>query len=220
MADAARGRDGERTAGGPKGLPPSNAVAATDDPAAAAIIRAAVEVMSRHGYHGTSVRDVADAAGVSPGLLYHHFGSKHDLLLTILDRGMDRLVRDTEDALFHAGDDPAGRLRAIVRVHVLAHTQSRRESLLGNTELRSLSPAARALIVAKRDTQQRMFDRVLADGVRRGAFGTPHPVEAARMIVTACTAVATWFRESGPLSGEQLADVYERLALDTAGHRG
>ncbi|MEW2353862.1 TetR/AcrR family transcriptional regulator [Spirillospora sp. NPDC029432] len=220
MAEAARGRAGERTAAGPKGPPPSNAVAATDDPAAAAIIRAAVEVMSRHGYHGTSVRDVADAAGVSPGLLYHHFGSKHDLLLTILDRGMDRLVRDTEDALFHAGDDPAGRLRAIVRVHVLAHTKSRRESLLGNTELRSLSPAARALIVAKRDTQQRMFDRVLADGVRRGAFTTPHPVEAARMIVTACTAVATWFRESGPLSGEQIADIYERLALDTAGHRG
>lgn len=213
---AARGRDGERA----KGPPPSNAVAEADDPAAAAIIRAAVETMSRHGYHGTSVRDIADAARVSPGLLYHHFGSKHDLLVTILDRGMDRLVRETEDALFHAGGDPADRLRAIVRAHVLAHTMSRRESLLGNTELRSLSPAARTLIVSKRDTQQRMFDRVLADGVRRGAFGTPHPVEAARMIVTACTAVATWFSESGPLSGREVADVYERLALDTAGHRG
>lgn len=209
----------EPTGGRRRGGPPSNAVLAGDDPSAVAIILAAVEVMARHGYHGTSVRDLAEAARVSPGLIYHHFGSKHDLLVTILDRGMDRLVQNTEEALFHAGDDPAERLRAIVAEHVLAHTRFRRESLLGNTELRSLSEPARRLIVSKRDTQQRMFDRVVRDGVVRGAFTTPHPKEAARMIVTACTAVATWFRETGPLSPEELAAVYQRMALDTVGHR-
>ncbi|WP_254716361.1 TetR/AcrR family transcriptional regulator [Actinomadura sp. WMMB 499] len=196
-----------------------NALSAGDDPAAEAIIMAAVDVMARHGYHGTSVRDLAEAAGVSPGLIYHYFGSKHDLLLTILDRGMDRLVESTEEALFHAGDDPADRLCAIVGQHVLAHTRFRRESLLGNTELRSLTEQARRLIVSKRDTQQRMFDRVVRDGVVRGAFGTPHPKEAARMIVTACTAVATWFWESGPMSPDEVAAVYQRMALDTVGHR-
>lgn len=190
-----------------------------DDPTTAAILQAAVEVMARHGYHGTSVRDLAEAAGVSPGLIYHHFGSKHDLLVTILDRCMDRLVESTEEALFHAGDDPADRLRAIVGQHVLAHTRFRRESLLGNTELRSLSPQARRLIVAKRDTQQRMFDRVVRDGVVRGVFTTPHPKEASRMIVTACTAVATWFRETGPQTPEEIAAIYQRMALDTVGYR-
>jgi AcrR family transcriptional regulator len=197
----------------------SNAVVAGDDPTAAAIIMAAVEVMARHGYHGTSVRDLAEAAQVSPGLIYHYFGSKHDLLVTILDRGMDRLVENTEEALFQAGADPAERLRAIVGEHVLAHTRFRRESLLGNTELRSLSSEARRLIVSKRDTQQRMFDRVVRDGVMRGAFTTPYPKEAARMIVTACTAVATWFRESGPQSPDEIAAIYQRMALDTVGHR-
>ncbi|GAA2905154.1 TetR/AcrR family transcriptional regulator [Streptosporangium fragile] len=200
-------------------IPPSVAVLEGDDPTAAAIIAAAVEMMARHGYHGTSVRDIADAAKISPGALYHHFTSKHDLLVTILDRIMDALVQHTEDALFHADPAPAERLRAIVEQHVLAHTRGRRESLLGNTELRSLSPHARALIVSKRDAQQRMFDRVIHDGVSQGVFTTPHPKEAARMITTACTAVATWFRETGPQSPTEIATIYQQMALDTVGHR-
>jgi AcrR family transcriptional regulator len=190
-----------------------------DDTTKAAILVAAVRVMARHGYHGTSVRDIAVEAGVSAGSLYHHFGSKHDLLFTILDRGVDLLVRRTEDALFESGDDPADRLRAIVRTHVLTHTESRRESFIGNSELRGLGAPARAVVVAKRDAQQRMFDRVVADGVRRGVFTTADPVEASRFIVTACTAVAAWYHPSGALSAQEIADHYARVALDTVGYR-
>lgn len=198
----------------------STVVTDADDPTAAAILGAAVAVMAEHGYHGTSVRDIAAQAGVSPGAIYHHFGSKQSVLVTILDRGIDRLVRMTEDALFAAGDDPAERLRAIVETHVLAHARGRRESFIGNSELRSLESVGRALIVTKRDAQQRMFDRVVADGVARGVFTTPFPVEAARVIVSACTAVATWFRTDGPLSPEEVVERYKRVALDTVGYVG
>ena len=199
---------------------PSTVVTDDDDPTAASILAAAVAVLAEHGYHGTSVRDIAARAGVSPGAIYHHFGSKQGVLVMILDRGIDRLVRRTEDALLAAGDDPADRLCAIVETHVLAHAHGRRESFIGNSELRSLEPVGRALIVTKRDAQQRMFDRVVADGVTRGAFTTPHPVEAARVIVSACTAVATWFRADGPLPAEEVARRYQRVALDTVGYSG
>lgn len=189
------------------------------DRTAATIVRAAVDVMAEHGYHGTSVRDLATRAGVSAGAIYHHFGSKHDLLATILNRGIGRLVRDTEDALLAAGDAPAERLRAIVEVHVLAHTDRRKESFLGNSELRSLDSGARALVISQRDTQQRMFDRVVADGVSRGVFSTPFAVEAARSVVSACTAVASWFHPDGALSTAEVVRRYQEVALDTVGYR-
>jgi AcrR family transcriptional regulator len=199
-------------------LPSSTVVLPGDEPTAAALIAAAVEVMAVHGYHGTSVRDIAAAAGSSPAVLYHHFTSKHGLLVTVLDRGMDVLVRAAEQALYDAPDDPAVRLTAIVGVHVRVHLESQRESLLGNSELRSLEPAARALVVSKRDTQQRMFDRVVHDGVRRGVFTTPYPEEASRSVTTACTAVAAWYRAGGPLSGDEVVARYQRVALDTVGY--
>lgn len=194
-------------------------LADADESTPRTILDAAVEEMAAHGYAGTAVRDVAARVGSSPGLIYHHFGSKHDLLVVLLKRGIDRLVRETEDALLDAGTDPAERLRAIVAAHVLAHTERQRESLLGNSELRSLEPSARALIVSGRDTQQRMFDRVVADGAKRTVFTTPLPTEAARSVVSACTAVATWFRPGGALSATEIARRYQRVALDTVGYR-
>ncbi|NLU83596.1 TetR/AcrR family transcriptional regulator [Rhodococcus sp. HNM0569] len=204
----------------PTTLAPSAVVRATDDPTAAALIAAAVETMAAKGYHGTSVRDIASAAGVSVGSLYNYFGSKHDLLALILDRGLDDLVTATEDALLRAGTDPADRLRAIVGVHVGRHTAAPRESLLGNSELRSLTPHARAVVVTKRDVQQRMFDRVVADGARRGAFTTPTPVDAARFVVSACTAVATWYRADGPLGADEVTARYQEIALAAVGYLG
>ena len=172
--------------------PLTTAVSAEDGPGAQVIISAAVDEMAEHGYHGTSVRDIARRAGMSSAALYHHFHSKDELLFIIMDRGIDELVRRTSEALAAAGDDPGERLRAVVRVHVLGHVQSQRESFLGNSELRSLDRPQRSRIIAKRDKQMRLFEAVVADGVERGVFTTPYPADAAKAIVTMCTAVATW----------------------------
>jgi len=92
--------------------------------------------------------------------------------------------------------------------------------MIGNSELRSLDPAALALIIAKRDAQQRMFNRVVDDGVARGVFTTTVPREAARFIVTACTAVAVWFRQDGPLKVEEIIARYQETALQSVGYQG
>ncbi len=201
------------------GLPATTLALPADEPTAAALIAAAVEVMAVHGYHGTSVRDIAAAAGTSPAVLYHHFGSKQALLATMLDRGLDVLVEATEQALDLAGDDPADRLRAIVEAHVRVHLESQRESLLGNSELRALEAGALRVVVAKRDVQQRIFDRVVRDGVRRGVFGTPHPQDAARFVTAACTSVAAWYRPGGPLGPDAIVAHHQEIALDAVRYR-
>ncbi|MGN0123447.1 MAG: TetR/AcrR family transcriptional regulator [Rhodococcus sp. (in: high G+C Gram-positive bacteria)] len=197
----------------------SFAVRETDDKVAATLITAAVATMAAKGYHGTSVRDIASEAGVAVGSLYNYFGSKQELLALILNRGLDALVEETEEALLAAGSDPVDRLRAIVGVHVGQHTKAPRESLLGNSELRSLEPQHYAVVVTKRDVQRRMFDRVVVDGVDRGVFTTKTPVDTARFIVSACTAVAGWFHPDGPLTAQEVTARYQDIALDAVGYR-
>lgn len=200
------------------GLPVSSAVRPDDPQAAALIISAAVVTMAGNGYHATSVRDIAEAAGVSPAALYHHFGSKHGLLFLVMDRGNDELYARTSAALYAAAHDPVDRLRALVGVHVSLHLRAQREAFLGNTELRSLEPAARKVVVGKRDQQQRLFDQVVLDGVQRGLFTTPFPADAARALVTMCSAVAGWYSPRGPLSPDELTARFQQLALDLVGH--
>jgi TetR/AcrR family fatty acid metabolism transcriptional regulator len=61
------------------------------------ILRAAIAVFARSGYHRSRVSDVAKEAGVAYGLVYHYFGSKEDLLETIFRRTWSRMLEAVEE---------------------------------------------------------------------------------------------------------------------------
>jgi AcrR family transcriptional regulator len=50
------------------------------------ILEAALQLFSKHGYRGTSIREIAEAAGLSTGNVYHHFPDKEALFRTLLDQ--------------------------------------------------------------------------------------------------------------------------------------
>lgn len=54
-----------------------------------AIIEAGYALMARNGYERTSTAQICTAAGVSSGTFFHHFPTKVDLLLAILDSGLE-----------------------------------------------------------------------------------------------------------------------------------
>jgi AcrR family transcriptional regulator len=56
------------------------------------ILDVAVQVFAKSGYHGASMNDVADAAGVTKPVLYQHFDSKQDLYLALLEEVGRRLL--------------------------------------------------------------------------------------------------------------------------------
>ena len=61
------------------------------------ILRAAITVFARSGYHTSRVADVAKEAGVAYGLVYHYFGSKEDLLETIFRRTWSRMLEAVQE---------------------------------------------------------------------------------------------------------------------------
>ncbi len=64
------------------------------------ILREAVRLFSERGYHGTSVDDITEAAGITKGAFYWHFKSKEDLLRKFLEeweaRFLDGLIQEIE----------------------------------------------------------------------------------------------------------------------------
>jgi AcrR family transcriptional regulator len=184
------------------------------------ILLAALRCFVELGYHGTTIRSVAARAGGSVPGLYHHFASKSVLLERLIDQVMDDLIGETEDALEAAGDDPLDPFDAVVVAHVRFHCYRPEESFIGNSELRSLSRAARKRVVGKRDHQQRLFDRVVEEGIDGGLFDLEWPRQTSRALVTMCTAVATWYRRDGEWSSDQIVDLYRTLARNLVNYDG
>jgi AcrR family transcriptional regulator len=89
-------------------LPTPNPLAAGLSPSAQQrarqIVDAAARVMSRKGYGGTTMKDVAAEAGIAPGLIHYYFDSKEDLLLAVTKSLCEQMRRDAEEAFAAAGD--------------------------------------------------------------------------------------------------------------------
>lgn len=79
-----------------------------------ALLEATVRSLVARGPGGTSIRSVAEEAGVSPGLLRYHFGAKGPLLAAAYRLLSAELQEAGEQALAGAGVDPAARLRAFL----------------------------------------------------------------------------------------------------------
>jgi AcrR family transcriptional regulator len=92
----------------PKTQPPRKRLSAEDR--RATILDAALEVFSRHGYNGTSIDEIANAAGISKALIYEHFPSKRELHVSLLERHtQDIFLRLAQTA--DTGDPAEVRLR-------------------------------------------------------------------------------------------------------------
>ncbi|MFE6758143.1 TetR/AcrR family transcriptional regulator [Streptomyces sp. NPDC057684] len=183
------------------------------------IFQAALACFYRHGYHGTSVRDIAKASGTTAAAMYHYYGSKQDLLVDIIGRFMRQSMEVTSAAIAEAKSDPVAQLFAAARSHVLWNASDVVSSFVVNSEIRSLEPDNRRRNIAQRDELQHLFDAVVELGAEQGVFAAPWPREASRAVVTMCTAVATWYKSGGELSPEQVADRYGAMALSLVGAR-
>ncbi|MFG1817669.1 TetR family transcriptional regulator [Kribbella sp. NPDC049174] len=169
------------------------------------------------GYHGATIRDIAHRAGLSVPGLYHHYASKQEMLVAILDLTMDDLQLRMVAARSE-GRDPVERFALLVECLALFHTHRRELGFVGASEMRGLEPAAYERVAAARRAVQRMVDAEVELAAQEGAFTTPHAHEAARAVVTMCTAMSQWFQAGGPASAEDVAQLYVDLALELVGN--
>ncbi|MCD2186995.1 TetR family transcriptional regulator [Actinomycetospora soli] len=192
---------------------PATLVADTGRGNEAAILNAALDAFGTHGFHGASMRDVAKRAGTSLSNLYNYVPSKSRLLAEVLRRANDELTARLHVALDDAGDDAASRLRELVRAYVRFIVDHQVAMVVSTNEVRYLTGADRASLVAERDATQTLFEDVVRQGVADGTFATPYPDDAARTVLTALSAVSGWYRPDGRLSRGQLAEQQARYAL-------
>ena len=175
-------------------------------------LRGALSAFLEFGYHGATMRAIAERANISVAGLYHYYPSKHDMLVALLDLTMSDLIARS-CAARDGGGDPVERFALLVECLALFHTHRRELGFVGASEMRSLSPESRHRVAAARREMQRMVDQEVEAAVRLGEFRTTRPKEAARAVVTMCTALPQWFQASGPASAEQVAAQYVDFAL-------
>jgi len=181
------------------------------------VLAGAIKAFVATGYHGASMRSIAQFANMSVPGVYHHYPSKQDLLVKVLDiTMMDLLWR-----LQHARDDgnnPIERVALVVEALALFHTRRSDLSFIVASEMRSLEPHHYRRIGRLRDDVQHLLDTEIAAAITAGDLAVNYQRDAGKAIATMCTALVQWFQPDGLTTPEQIAKEYAQFALRLLGY--
>lgn len=78
------------------------------------ILRSALELFVRRGYHGTSIKNITQKVGLTKGALYSHFSSKGELLLRIIDQYRHDFLHEMMRAVTGYQGDAAEKLHRAI----------------------------------------------------------------------------------------------------------
>lgn len=174
--------------------------------------QAAIRLFAEKGFHGTGIRDLAQAANLSSASLYHYMGTKEELLAGIMRECLERLLEGA-GKVTEGVADPRERLGRLVALHVLSHALRPDETRVVDNELRALSPAAQEPVVRLRDAYEQLWATAIADGMAIGVFSAGEPSITRLALLEMCNGVSRWYSPSGPLTLEALAAEYAGLAM-------
>lgn len=180
------------------------------------LLDAAAAAFAERGFHGTSTRDIAAAAGLSPAAVYVHHRSKEELLYQISRRGHQATLDLVRTAVGSA-DDPSGQLEAVVRAFAAYHAQETTSARVVNYELSALSDEHLAEILELRRAIAAEVRGVVDRGVATGTFDSCDPHMAATALLSLGIDVARWYRQGRTWSPDDIGECYADLALRMVG---
>jgi TetR/AcrR family transcriptional regulator, cholesterol catabolism regulator len=178
------------------------------------LIHAALFLFDSNGYPRTSVEDIVAKAKVTKGAFYHHFESKEEVLEIIHNVYVESQI-ELCTRIMSDGGNPREQLRELARATITNLNQYRAHVSVYMQDRRFLTGQRKKNVLEKRSEIDKLFNSIIEDGVRGGYFRSDvSPKLITFGIIGMYAWVINWWKPSGSLSLQQIADQYVDVLLD------
>jgi len=180
------------------------------------ILKAAAKLFREHGYERTSVRQIAEALGMTSGSLFYHFATKEELLVAVMEEGVRDIMRGVQNGLAGESCLPE-RMLAMVRCHLTALLGPKLDAMTVMLyEWRSLSEPARARVLTSRDAYEELWMAPIEEAAALGLVDAD-TLLVRQTVLGALNWTGQWYRPDRRVGVELLAQrmfhlLFPRLA--------
>ncbi|AGZ50904.1 TetR family transcriptional regulator KstR2 [Mycobacterium kansasii] len=178
------------------------------------LLELAAAMFAERGLRATTVRDIADGAGILSGSLYHHFSSKEEMVDELLRGFLDWLFNRYRE-IVDTEPNPLERLKGLFMASFEAIEHRHAQVVIYQDEAQRLSSQPRFSYLEDRNKQQRkMWVEVLKQGIAEGYFRPDLDVDLVYRFIRDTTWVSVrWYQPGGPLTAEQVGLNYLAIVL-------
>jgi AcrR family transcriptional regulator len=178
------------------------------------LLELAATMFAERGLRATTVRDIADSAGILSGSLYHHFKSKEQMVEEVLRDFLDWLF-DRYQEIVDSQSSPLERLKGLFMASFEAIEHRHAQVVIYQDEAKRLSSLPQFdLVEARNQEQRKMWVDVLNQGVDDGCFRPDLDVDLVYRFIRDTTWVSVrWYQPGGPLTAVQVGRQYLAIVL-------
>jgi AcrR family transcriptional regulator len=168
------------------------------------IIRVAATAFSSKGYRATTVEDIAKKVGITPPTIYYYVKNKEAILNEINNAMIEVLEKVAEAG---NSDLPAKeRLETMIRIILKYAAEFREITLIATEQNNALSTRNRKALKLRQKEVDRVLQQTIEDGIEEGTFTSCDSRIVSFAISAAAIYVYHWYRPSGTLTPDQIAD--------------
>lgn len=174
----------------------------------------AATMFAERGLRATTVRDIADSAGILSGSLYHHFKSKEQMVEEVLRDFLDWLFERYQQVIT-TEPNPLERLKGLFMASFEAIEDRHAQVVIYQDEAKRLTALPQFDFVETRNKEQRkMWLDLLHSGVEQGYFRPDIDVDVVYRFIRDTTWVSVrWYQPGGPLTAEEVGRQYLAIVL-------
>jgi len=179
------------------------------------LVKLAAEIFARKGFQATTVREIANEAGILSGSLYHHFDSKETIVDEVLSTFLDDVIARYRTAL-DGGDDPRTCLESMMRIGFATLGPHRAAVTVMQNDWNYLRQFERFnYLVKAEDEVEQMWVRQIKAGQAAGQLRADiDPKLTYRMIRDTIWVSVRWFRPGGKFNTDVLAEHFITVVFD------
>ena len=183
------------------------------------IYRVAAEIMCQKGFEATSMKDIADAVGLTKAGIYHYILGKEDLLFQIMSFAMD-MVDENVIAPARQVPDAEQRLRTIVERHARRILEVGGAVTIILEETPALTPAHRRIIRERKRVYFDLLRQTLEQLAAEGKLRAVSPTVASFSLFGMITWISRWYRSEGEMKPPEILRDFVEIATSAVLRRG